>query len=209
MNTFDFIREAEEMNFAGVEFVNQFFMNQIEDNDFLDSIQNYSRELGIKNTLLMIDRAGNLGASIESECDAAISLHKKWILAAKRMGCPNIRINAHGDGTRDEVFSACKKSIQVLSDFGKQHNVGILIENHGSYSSDGNWLSALVEELNSPNIYSLADFDNWCVERENGELWGAPCTVEYDRYLGMSQLLPTAKSISIKAFEFDENGTAH
>ena len=206
MTTFDFIQTAKEMGFVGVEYVNQFFINRVEDTDYLDSLRATAEGLGIQNTLLMIDRAGNLGASKLEERLDAIEAHKKWILAAKRMGCPNIRVNAHGDGTSEQVFAACKKSITELMNFGKQHEVGILIENHGGFSSDGNWLSQLVESLNSPHISSLADFDNWCIERENGALWGAPCINEYDRYVGMAQLLPTAKSVSVKAFDFDENG---
>ena len=206
MSTFDFIRTAKEMDFVGVEYVNQFFMDHIEDSAYLDSLRTTAEEVGIKNTLLMIDRAGNLGASKKETREEAVANHKKWILAAKKMNCPNIRINAHGDGSREEIYSACQKSILELSDFGQEHNVGILIENHGSYSSDGNWLSELVKKVNRPNVASLADFDNWCIERENGELWGAPCIKEYDRYVGMKQLLPTAKSVSIKAFDFDKDG---
>jgi len=206
MNTFDFIREASEMGFAGVEFVNQFFIDKIEDTTYFDSLSIISKQVGIKNTLLMIDRAGNLGASNKEEREAAVLEHKKWMLAAAHLGCPNIRVNAHGDGSSDEVFEACKTSIAQLLIWGKQRKVGVLIENHGGYSSDGDWLLKLVDELKPHGVSSLADFDNWCIERENGELWGAPCIKEYDRYLGVKQLLPSAKSVSVKAFDFDDNG---
>lgn len=206
MNTFDFIREAKEMGFSGVEFVNQFFMDKIEDEAYLDSLRATSEKIGIKNTLLMIDRAGNLGASDEKEREAAVLEHKKWMLAAAHLGCPNIRVNAHGDGSSEEVFEACKSSIAKLLTWGKQRKVGVIIENHGGYSSDGDWLYRLIQELEPYGVASLADFDNWCIERENGELWGAPCVKEYDRYKGMQQLLPSAKSVSVKAFEFDANG---
>ena len=206
MNTFDFVRVAKEMGFVGVEYVNQFFIDKVEDTDFLDSLRSKTDEIGIRNTLLMIDRAGNLGASNEDERKLAVLQHKKWMLAAARLGCPNIRVNAHGDGSSEEVFAACKASIKELLVWGKQHRVGVLVENHGSYSSDGDWLQKLIEELKPYGVSSLADFDNWCIERENGELWGAPCTKEYDKYKGMAQLLPTAKSVSVKAFDFDKDG---
>ncbi len=206
MNTFDFVKVAKEMDFGGVEYVNQFFMEKVEDTTFLDSLKTLAEENKIKNTLLMIDGAGNLGASNQEERSLAVSEHKRWMLTAKRMGCPNIRVNAHGDGTSDEVLAACKTSISELGRWGKQHGVGILIENHGGYSSDGGWLLQLVEGLAAEEISSLADFDNWCMERENGKLWGAPCIKEYNRYLGMEKLLPFAKSVSVKAFDFDKDG---
>lgn len=52
----------------------------------------------------------------------------------------------------------------------------------------------------------MVDPDNWCMARENGQLWGAPCTERYDRYLGMEELMPYAMGLSAKAFDFDENG---
>jgi len=98
--------------------------------------------------------------------------------------------------------------MKELLNYGKRYGVAVLIENHGQYSSDADWLVEVVEELVPYGGGSLADFDNWCIEREGGVMWGAPCIKEYDRYEGMQKLLPTARSVSLKAFNFDESGNA-
>ncbi|MDF1698788.1 MAG: TIM barrel protein [Saprospiraceae bacterium] len=206
MTTFDFVDEAKSMGFAGVEYVNQFFMDKKEDFTYLDSLKKHAQNQGIQNTLLMIDRAGNLGASDDMERNQAVEEHKKWVLAAKAMGCPTIRINAHGDGTADQMLEACIESIGALAAWSNLQGVGVLIENHGGFSSDGNWLVRLLNALAEYHVGCIADFDNWCIERENGELWGSTCTKSFNRYEGVSMLLSTAKSISVKAFDFDENG---
>ena len=106
------------------------------------------------------------------------------------------------------MMSVIFNSVKELANFGKSYNVRLAIENHGQYSSDGMWLSELVGKLVPYGVGSVADIDNWCIEREGGKLWGTPCIIEYDRYQGMKELLPTAKSVSLKVFDFDNDGNA-
>jgi sugar phosphate isomerase/epimerase len=207
ITTVDFLNEASKLGFEGVEFVNQFFDDKVEDDEYLSNLRSESEKLGVDITLLAVDVQGaRLGASDKEERESAIEKHKKWIVAASKLDCPNIRVNAHGDGTAHDVMENVFESVQELAIYGKRYKVGVTIENHGQYSSDGKWLSTLVGRLMPYGVGSVADFDNWCIEREDGKLWGSPCINEYDRYLGIKELLPTAKSISIKAFDFDENG---
>ena len=53
-----------------------------------------------------------------------------------------------------------------------------------------------MDEVNHPRIGTLPDFGNFRIE--NNE-W-------YDRYKGVSELMPYAKAVSAKSHEFDENG---
>jgi len=208
MNTKDYIRKAKSLGFMGVELVNQFFLEEVENKAFFSGLLDVANESDMKITLLMIDRAGELGSKNPDERKEAVAQHKKWMIASSWLNCPTIRVNAHGSGTAEEMKASCFESIKELANFGKTIGVNVIVENHGQYSSDGKWLSSLVGELYPYGVGSLADFDNWCIEREGGKLWGAPCINKYDRYQGMKELLPTAKSISLKAFEFDHNGEA-
>mgnify|MGYP000704693698 FL=1 len=52
----------------------------------------------------------------------------------------------------------------------------------------------------------LPDFGNFCIKREGGERWGAPCVLEYDTYKGREEMMPYAKGVSAKSYNFDENG---
>jgi sugar phosphate isomerase/epimerase len=209
MTTIDFVNKAAEMGFDGVEFVSQFIKDKVNDDAYLAELKLASETAGIKNTMISVDVSeAKLGSSDPDERDIATAKHKEWIVAASKLNCPTIRVNAHGDGTADEMMSAMFNSVKELANFGKSYNVGVTIENHGQYSSDGKWLSQLIGKLVPYGVGSVADFDNWCIEREGGKLWGTPCIKEYDRYLGMKELLPTARSVSVKAFDFDEQGNA-
>ncbi|MFK8163697.1 MAG: serine hydrolase [Lewinella sp.] len=206
MTTLDFIEAADELGFDGVDYVSQFFQDKVEDTAFLDSLKAASAAVGIENVMILVDRAGNLGASDPEARKASVAEHLKWVKAAKRIGCPTIRVNAHGDGTPEEIKAACVASIGELAREAQKDNIQIIIENHGGISNNGAWLADLLEQLRPYNVGGLADFDNWCVARENGQIWGAPCTERYDRYQGFLELMPYAQGMSAKAFNFDAEG---
>ena len=50
----------------------------------------------------------------------------------------------------------------------------------------------------NPRVGTLPDFGNFIIDRETGE--------EYDKYLGMQELLPYAKALSAKAFKINRHG---
>jgi CubicO group peptidase (beta-lactamase class C family) len=206
MTTFDYVAAAGELGFDGVEYVNQFFKDKAEDTAFLDSLTAAAAAAGVENVMILVDGAGNLGASKEEERTAAVTEHLKWVKAAKRIGAPAIRVNAHGDGTPVEIKAACLEAIGQLAREAKAYGVRIVIENHGGISNNGAWLADLVRELRVYEVASLADFDNWCTARANGQIWGADCTERYDRYQGMLELMPYAASVSVKTFNFDDAG---
>lgn len=206
MNTFDFIDAAAALGFGGVEYVSQFFQDKVEDTAFLDSLKAAAAAAAVENVIILVDGAGDLGASNATEREEAITAHLKWVKAARRIGCPMIRVNAHGDGSPEEVKAACQQSIRTLAQQAQELGVRIIIENHGGISNNGAWLADLLYQLEDVEVGSLADFDNWCVNRVGGLLWGAPCTDRYNRYQGMLELMPYAAGVSVKAFNFDAAG---
>ena len=206
MNTFDFIRTAAELDFAGVELVNQFFIDRATDGPFLDSLRVAAREEGVALTMLLIDRAGKLGARAASERQEALGKHLEWLDATERLGIPAMRINAEGDGTPEEMLETAVQGIRPLAEAARQRGIRLLIENHGGASSNAAWLTALVDRLSDVEVGTVADFDNWCYRRSDGSTYGGTCTARYDRYRGMQELLPYAGGVSVKAFDFTEEG---
>ena len=59
--------------------------------------------------------------------------------------------------------------------------------------------------MNRPNFGSLPDFGNWCLSAKWGTTQG-DCDKVYDRYQGISELLPFAKAVSAKSYNFNEKG---
>jgi sugar phosphate isomerase/epimerase len=89
-----------------------------------------------------------------------------------------------------------------LADIGAEHNINVIVENHGGISSNGKKLAAVLKEVNKDNCGALPDFGNFCID-------GSPtgdCKESYDRYIGVAELMPFAKGVSAKAYDFDEEG---
>lgn len=206
MDHFQFIDKAAELGFEGVEYVALFFKDHAEDTTFLHKMNERAASAGIRQLLIMIDGEGDLGDSDPVNRNAAVENHKKWIRAGKYLGCHSIRVNAFGSGTKEDQMENIATSLKALGEYAAQYHINVLVENHGGYSSDGKWLSEVMKKVNLPNVGTLPDFGNFCLERENGERWGTPCVREYDRYLGIEELMPYAKAVSAKSYHFNDDG---
>lgn len=202
MDNLDFAATTKnEFGISAVEYVNQFFKDKAEDQSYLGEMKKRAEDNGVKSLLIMIDGEGYLGSTDDAERVKAVENHYKWVEAAKFLGCHSIRVNAAGQGTAEEVSTAAMDGLGKLSTFAKDHNINVIVENHGGYSSDGKWLSGVISGVGMDNCGTLPDFGNFCIERsDNG------CANEYDRYQGMIELMPFAKGVSAKSNVFNDTG---
>lgn len=189
-----------------VEYVNQFFMDKAKDTTYLNELLKRCNDNGVKNHLIMCDGEGNLGDTDATKRTQAVENHYKWIDAAKYLGCLTIRVNAFGQGTAEEVQKAAIESISHLGEYAAKVNINVIVENHGGYTSNGQWMVGLMKGINRPYVGVLPDFNNFCIKRESGEQWKGKCIEEYDRYKGVAEMMPYAKGASAKTIDFDANG---
>jgi len=203
MTNLDFpVRAKKEFGINVVEYVDQFFKDKANDKTYLKELLQICTDNGVKNHLIMIDTAGHLADTDKVKRNTAVENHYKWVEAAKFLGCSTIRVNAAGEGTAEEVKKAAIEGLHKLSEFGAQHNINIIVENHGGYSSNGEWLVSVMKGVNLKNCGTLPDFGNFCMHLN--ENW--KCDSPYDLYKGTEELIPFAKGVSAKTFNFDENG---
>lgn len=202
----DFAAKARALDIDGIEYVNQFFKDKAEDTNYLNQMNQRAADNGVTQVLIMVDGEGGLGSLDEKDRMEAVEKHYKWVNAAKYLGCHSIRVNAFGVGTREEVGAAAVDGLGKLSEYAAKENINVIVENHGGWSSDGKWLSGVMTQIGMDNCGTLPDFGNFCVEREGGKPWGTPCVKEYDKYLGMQELMPHAKAVSAKSHNFDADG---
>lgn len=195
-----------DFGIEGVEYVNQFFPDKAKDTTYLAELKKRADDHGVTSVLIMIDNEGHVSASDDEARTKAIENHYKWVEAAKYLGCHSIRINLHGAPDADDWMQASVDGLGRLSEFGAEHEISIIVENHGSHSSHGSRLAEVLKQVNSEWAGTLPDFGNFCYTRENGELWGSPCIAQYDTYQGTKDLMPYAKGVSAKTFDFKENG---
>lgn len=194
----------KEFGISVVEYVNQFFKDKAEDSAYLKDLLQRCKDNGVKNHLIMIDGEGEIGNKDAAKRKQAVENHYKWVEAAKFLGCKTIRVNAAGEGSAEEVKKSATDGLHSLSEFAAKTGINVIVENHGGYSSNGQWLSEVIKGVGLKNCGTLPDFGNFCIKRKAGSYH--ECEDEYDRYKGTQELLPYAKGISAKTFDFDAKG---
>lgn len=193
----------KEFGISIVEYVNQFFKDKAEDKTYLNELLQRCKDNGVRNNLIMIDGEGGLGELDAAVRNKAVENHYKWVECAKYLGCKTIRVNAFGKGTDEEVAKAAVEGLGKLGEFAKKTGINVIVENHGGSSSNGQWLSGVMKQVNMKNVGTLPDFGNFCIKRKPGSF---ECEVSYDRYQGTKELMPFAKGVSAKTYDFDEKG---
>jgi sugar phosphate isomerase/epimerase len=192
MTNLDFPAVAKnEFAIEAVEYVNQFFKDKANDKQYLTELKNRCDDLGVRSLLIMCDGEGQLGDPNEEKRIEAVENHYRWIEAANFLGCHSIRVNAASSGSRQEQQDLAADGLGRLGEFADQHGINVLVENHGGLSSDGAWLAEVMEQVGRPNVGTLPDFGNF---------------YDYDRYQGVKDLMPYAKAVSAKSYEFEANG---
>lgn len=197
LDNLDFARYSKEQcGIDAIEYVNQFFFDKAGDESYLKELNKRAGDYGVKQLLIMIDREGNLGDPDENARAKAVQNHHKWVDAAKYLGCHSIRVNAGSSGSYEEQKKLAIDGLSRLTEYGVSQGINIIVENHGGLSSNGKWLAEVIAGVNSPHCGTLPDFGNFNVSK----------TETYDRYKGVRELMPYAKSVSAKSHDFDEAG---
>jgi len=208
MTTLDFPEVARKhYNISAIEYVNQFFKDKANDQTYLKTLKARCKDHGVKSLLIMVDQEGSLAAPDAAERKKAAENHYKWVEAAAYLGCHAIRVNLHGENKNEHVWQqASVDGLGRLAEFCASRKIHVLVENHGQFSSSGKLLSEVIRQVNNPFCGTLPDFGNFCLRREKGDMWESPCVDWYDPYKGIEEMLPYAKGISAKSFDFDDNG---
>ncbi len=198
----DFANEARTMGIDAIEYVNSFFKEKAQDESYLAELNTRAKDQGVEQLLIMCDGEGNLGDPDTKKRSAAIENHQKWIHAAKTLGCHSIRVNAASSGTFEEQQRLAADGLRRLTETAEPMGINVIVEYHGGYSSNGEWLSGVMNKVDHPMCGTLPDFGNFCMDwsrADQPDAW-------YDRYQGTKELMPYAKAVSAKSHEFDELG---
>lgn len=184
-----------------IELVNTFYFSKANDMEYWKTFKQRCDDEGVTVGLIMCDALGNLGDADSVARNEAVMKHHAWVDIAKFLGAKTIRVNAAGTGTAEEVAANAVKGLSKLGEYGASQGINIVVENHGGYSSDGSWLAGVMKEVGMENVGTLPDFGNFCMERGPDG-----CVKEYDRYQGITELMPYAKGVSAKTNEFNADG---
>lgn len=203
----DFAKDAKEKyGIQAIEYVSAFYKDQATDESFWKDMKERSDQYEVKNIMIMVDGEGDLGAEDEQERLQAVMNHHKWIKAASILECQSIRVNAFGSSNYEVFKESMIKSLTELGETASLYNLNIIIENHGSFSSEADKIVDIISQVGLPNVGTLPDFGNWCYSKQWGGVDGA-CEASYDLYQGVEEFMPFAKSVSAKTYDFNEDGT--
>lgn len=197
LDNLDFAKTAkEQFGIHAVEFVNQFFKDKAKNADYLAELKKRAGDLGVKLLLIMIDGEGALGDASLAKRNQAVENHFKWVEAAKALGCHSIRVNAASGGSYEDQVHRAADGLRALTEFAAPHEINVIVENHGGLSSNGEWLSSVIKKVDHKRCGTLPDFGNFNLG--DGK--------QYDRYKGVTELMPFAKAVSAKSHDFNEAG---
>jgi hypothetical protein len=183
---------ARDYGIRGVEYVNSFYKDLVGTAGFADDLKRRCGDAGVTSVLIMCDGEGALGDPDDAKRAKAVDNHRKWLDLAKHLGCHSIRVNAQSDGDRAEQARLSADGLRRLAELAKPLALNVIVENHGGLSSHGDWLAGVMKAVGMDNCGTLPDFGNF---------------YEYDRYQGVKDLMPFAKAVSAKSYDFDAEGS--
>jgi sugar phosphate isomerase/epimerase len=198
MTNLEFPVVTRELGIEAVEYVNQFFKDKARDEVYLGELKKICKNEGIKSVLIMCDGEGMVGHPEKQERLKTLENHKKWMDAAAFLGCHSIRVNAGSQGSYQEQQKLAADGLRMLCEYGDTKNINVIVENHGGYSSNGEWLAEVIQMTDHKRAGTLPDFGNFVINRDTGE--------KFDLYKGMELLMPFAKGVSAKSMVFDDQG---
>ncbi len=197
LDPLDFAKIAKnEFGIEAIEYVNQFYAAKKNDPDYFKELKKRADDHGVRSVLIMIDQEGQIGDADDAKREQTVENHKKWVEHARLLGCHSIRVNAGSSGSFEEQQKRAADGLSKLTDFASTMEINVIVENHGGLSSNGEWLAGVMKMVNKPRCGTLPDFGNF---RLGGNQ-------NYDRYKGVEELMPFAKGVSAKCYDFDEKG---
>jgi L-ribulose-5-phosphate 3-epimerase len=196
IDNLDFAKVAHDHGIFAVEYVNQFFMNKANDRRYLAEMKKRAAGFGVENLIIMCDREGNIGEPDKAKRLKTVDNHRKWIAAARFLGCHSIRVNAGSSGTWEEQVKLAADGLARLTELGAKQKINVIVENHGGLSSNADWLAEVIQLVDHERCGTLPDFGNFRIK--DGE--------SYDSYRGIKKLMPWAKGVSVKDVVWDDKG---
>ncbi len=206
----DFAIKARELEIDAIEHVNTLYSVH---SDYLskNSMKTLAKDLnsrandnGVKNLLIMISDEGELASNRKNLRATAIDKHKAWIDVANEIGCESVRVDLRGSNSFDKWKKNSIMSLNTLCEYSP--NLNITVENHGGFSSNGKYLADVMKSITQDNCGTLPDFGNFCIKGSPNPANLNVCKKWYDRYEGINDLMPFAKALSAKSYDFLDNG---
>ncbi|MFZ5939554.1 MAG: TIM barrel protein [Bacteroidota bacterium] len=181
----DFPRIArEDFGLGGIEFVNTLF--EVPTAEYLAQLKRNAEDHGVEMILIMVDAEGDPCAGDKKDREQFAVNHRKWVDIAAFLGCHAIRTNCRGNEKSDpeDALKWAADSYGKLLEYSIPANISVLIENHGGFSNDAEWMVKLMKKVD--NLY-FGSYPDW---REPDR--------KFDNYNYLEKMLPWAHGMSYR-----------
>lgn len=188
----DFPRLARrQFDIDAVAYGGPFLKAHVGDPDSIADLASRASDEGVAGVVLTCEGLGRLGDPDDKARTQAIENHFPWVEAAKRLGCPAVRVEAGSAGTPDEQQRLVADGLIRLAEYAAQMDMTLLVSNHGTAASDATWLAGLLRHVGRADVHAMPDTGGFG---------------DYDRYRGMKELAPLARGLCATCHEFDAEG---
>jgi len=196
---FDMVKICkQEFGLDAIEFVSGMFASR--EPAYVAQLIKAAQDNSVVIHLIMVDGYGSLGDARKERQDKAVELHRGWVDIAADMGCLSVRTNWQGykEGTEKdpqaltEFINRSVPAFAALAEYGAKKKVNVIIENHGGPSYYPEALVRLMKAVDNPCFGTLPDFGNF--------------PADIDRYQAVAMMMPYAKAVSAKCYDFGEDG---
>jgi len=153
IDLFDVLDFCAENNFDAIDPTGYYFPGypEVPSDDFMRRFKRQAFLLGldisgtgVRNDFTVPDASAR---------KADIEMIGKWIVAAAKMGIPNVRIfsgnTAHEGFTRDQVFEWMAKDVKTCCEIGKEYGVIVAIQNHNNFIKTAADVNRIFEMVDS------------------------------------------------------------
>ena len=127
---------------------------------------------------------------------AAIEKLKPWFEVVRGLGGIGVSLDLRGEGDFDTQLARSLEGARALLPALRQAGLQGVVKCLGGYTSDGQFLAALMNQLNDPAVRLEPTFDSWKVSE--GET--------YHRVRGIELLMPFAACVLADYTEFKPDG---
>lgn len=200
IDVFDYPAIAKSLGFDYIDHEMFHFPPNLKEEQLQRMLDNM-KSVGVKSAVMLTGGVGDIGDANPVKRKKAIETYKYWVDVAATLGCKAIR-NVCGEFItipHEEKLKYALEGVSELGTYAASKNLDLLIENHNGYSSDPEWMIALMEGVNKKNVGVLGDFTNWTLERN-------PDTFYPDPYKGIELLAPYIRAVSAKSSDFTQEG---
>lgn len=200
IDVFDYPAVAKSLGFDYIDHEMFHFPPNLKEEQLQRMLDNM-KSAGVKSAVMLTGGVGDIGDANPVIRKKAIETYKYWVDVAATLGCKAMR-NVCGEFItipHEEKLKYALEGVSELGTYAASKNLDLLIENHNGYSSDPEWMIALMEGVNQKNVGVLGDFTNWTLERN-------PDTFYPDPYKGIELLAPYIRAVSAKSSDFTQEG---